>query len=60
MQQENLITIKQAASMLALSVPTLYRLVEARKLPYFKIGGAVRFSERALLAWLAQCERRPL
>jgi excisionase family DNA binding protein len=60
MQQESLITIKQAAQMLALSVATVYRLVESRKVPYFRIGSAIRFSPQALQGWLAKCERPPL
>ena len=57
---ESLITIKQAAPMLALSVATVYRLVESRKVPFFRIGGAIRFSAQALQNWLAKCERPPL
>jgi excisionase family DNA binding protein len=60
MQQENLITIKDAARFLSLSVATVYRLVESRKIPFFRIGSAIRFSQQALQAWLVKCERPPL
>jgi len=31
---------------------TLYRLTSQKKIPFYKIGGNVRFSEAHLLAWL--------
>jgi excisionase family DNA binding protein len=58
--QDALITIKEAAQYLSLSVATVYRLVESRKVPFFKIGSAIRFRREALQDWLETCLRPPL
>jgi len=47
-----LLTIEEAVVFLQISKPTLYRLTSQKKIPFYKIGGNVRFSEAHLLAWL--------
>ncbi|MBN2795310.1 MAG: helix-turn-helix domain-containing protein [Clostridia bacterium] len=47
-----LFNIGEASSFLQISKPTLYRLTSQKKIPFYKIGGNVRFSEAHLLAWL--------
>lgn len=41
-----LLTVREAAKVLRLSVPTLYRLMRAGQLKSVKLGGARRIPER--------------
>lgn len=47
-----LYTIDQAAKFLAVSKITMYRLVETRKIPFYKIKSCIRFAENDLLDYL--------
>ncbi|MDD4572760.1 MAG: helix-turn-helix domain-containing protein [Sphaerochaeta sp.] len=47
-----LLTVEEAIKFLQVSKPTIYRLTSKKKIPFFKIGCSVRFSETHLLAWL--------
>lgn len=42
----------EVASKFGISRATLYRLVETRKLPFYKVGRSLRFSEEDLVAYL--------
>ncbi len=48
----NLLVPNEVATKLGISRTTLYRLVETRKLPFYKVGGGLRFSEEDLAAYL--------
>lgn len=39
----NLITPDELASLLRMSKPSVYRLIEKRKIPFYKISGSIRF-----------------
>lgn len=39
----NLITPEELASLLRMSKPSVYRLIEKRKIPFHKISGSLRF-----------------
>jgi len=39
----NLITPEELASILRMSKPSVYRLIEKRKIPFHKISGSLRF-----------------
>lgn len=39
----NLITPEELASILRMSKPSVYRLIEQRKIPFYKISGSLRF-----------------
>lgn len=39
----NLITPEELASLLRMSKPSVYRLIEKRKIPFYKISGSLRF-----------------
>lgn len=39
----NLITPDELASLLRMSKPSVYRLIEKRKIPFHKISGSIRF-----------------
>jgi excisionase family DNA binding protein len=46
------LTIKDAAKILNLAVPTVYGLVHYSAIPYYKRGQRLYFSEEELLAWI--------
>jgi len=45
-------TIAEAASFLRVSMPTVRRLQQARRIPFIKVGGSVRFARSDLLAYI--------
>ncbi|MFI5097242.1 MAG: helix-turn-helix domain-containing protein [Candidatus Acidiferrales bacterium] len=45
---ETLVTVKEAAQFLSVSVSTLYGWVWQRKIPFVKVGRALRFKMSAL------------
>lgn len=49
---EPLLTVPELASIIRVSRSSIYRLVEARKIPFIKFGGVVRFLRRDLDAYL--------
>lgn len=60
---ENLLTIEQAAEILAVNERMVRRLVEGRRIAFVKVGRHVRFREsdlkNALSAWTIQPVSRP-
>jgi excisionase family DNA binding protein len=42
-----LLTIPEVADLLKISVPSVRRLQQQRRIPFFKIGGSVRFAAEA-------------
>jgi len=61
-QQETveLLTIKEAAEFLKISVPTLRRLQADRYIPFIKVGGCVRFDRNDILAYLQKRKYKAL
>jgi len=51
-QQDELLTIQQAAEILKLSVPTIYGLVSRTEIPHAKKGKRLYFSKLELLEWV--------
>ena len=47
-----LLTRDEVARLLKISRATLYRLVEARRLPFYKVGHSLRFDKRDVMAFL--------
>ncbi|MBJ6762823.1 helix-turn-helix domain-containing protein [Myxococcaceae bacterium JPH2] len=45
--------VERAAQFLGISPRTLYRLTNERKVPHYKVGGALRFEPSKLRAWRA-------
>lgn len=45
----------QVAALLAISKATLYRLVEKRTLPFYKIGGSLRFKHSDIVEYVERC-----
>lgn len=46
-------TVERAAAELSLSKQHIYRLTRENKIPFVRVGTAVRFSPAALQQWLA-------
>ena len=49
---EKLITIKQAANFLATSESRIRYEIFHKRIPYIKFGKSIRFDEKDLLAWV--------
>ena len=47
----NLLNVKEAAQALGCSTHFLYRWAQAREIPYYRIGKALRFDADELRAW---------
>jgi excisionase family DNA binding protein len=50
-----LLTISEVARLLRVSVSAVRRLQQARRLPFIKIGGSVRFSKTDIISYLRGC-----
>ena len=47
-----LLTPKEVAEALRISITGVYRLVEGRKLRFYRVRGVLRFNEQDVLAYL--------
>jgi len=47
-----LLTIAEVAELLTISISGVRRLQQARRLPFIKIGGSVRFSKSDVVSYL--------
>lgn len=56
-RQMRILTIRQAAEILAVKPQTLYQWAEMRKIPSLKLNGCVRFVEADILAWVKTCKK---
>lgn len=54
-----LLTIDEVAEMFRVSKPTVYRMVESRLIPFYKISRAIRFSEDDVIAYLESQRVKP-
>lgn len=54
-----LLTIDELAKMFRVSKTTIYRMVESRIIPFFKISSAIRFSEDEMTAYLESQRVKP-
>jgi excisionase family DNA binding protein len=43
---------KELKDILGISLPTVYRLIDSRKLPVFKVGNSLRFLKEDVLTYL--------
>ena len=57
--REGLFTIREAAQYLAVSVSTLYGWVWQRRIPFIKIGRALRFDPHDLAAFIEANKQLP-
>ena len=47
-----LLTFREVAELLRISVPSVRRLQHRRLIPFFKVGGGVRFNENDIASYL--------
>ena len=52
-------TITELAGYLDIAESTLYKKVEAREIPFAKLGSTLRFTKAAIDAWLARNTTQP-
>ena len=57
---EELMGINDASAYINLSHSTIYSLTRANKIPYMKQGRKLYFSQKDLLAWMKESNRKPL
>ena len=50
----DILTINEVAEYLKIGERTMYRLVAAKKVPAFKVGGTWRFSRADIESWIKQ------
>ena len=55
-----LLTIQQVAKQTGLSIHTVYKMVSQRRIPYVKLGGALRFDPNKLDQWIKQNTVMPM
>jgi excisionase family DNA binding protein len=49
-----LLTVAEAAEFLTISNSGVRRLQQSRRIPFFKVGGSIRFARRDLVSYLAR------
>jgi excisionase family DNA binding protein len=57
--EEELVEPEEAAKILSVKTITVYKWVSERKIPFIKVGGALRFRPAALREWLREREYIP-
>jgi len=57
---DNLINIQQASRLTGLSIPTLYKYICMRRVPYIKLGGRVLFDRKRLEGWIHEHSVEPI
>lgn len=57
---ETTLTIKEVAEYLSVTERTIYRLLQERKLPAFKVGGSWRFVQADLDNWIKAQSQVPV
>ena len=49
-----LVTIAEVAELLKISVPSVRRLQQGRRIPFHKVGGSVRFAKEDIASFLTK------
>jgi predicted DNA-binding transcriptional regulator AlpA len=57
-EKEEFITLKQVCGLTGYAAPTIYGLVGADAIPYFKRGQRLFFDRAAILAWIKEGKRK--
>lgn len=55
-----LMNVQEVAQRLNMAVTTIYKMVNQRRIPYVKIGGALKFDLAALEKWLKEHTVMPM
>ncbi len=48
LSDSDVLTIKEVAEQYRLSTKSIYRLVQQKRIPHFRVGGSIRFFRKAL------------
>lgn len=51
-ENKQFLSVKEISQYMGLSIHTIYLWVQLRKIPYYKIGKAVRFNLQEINEWL--------
>jgi excisionase family DNA binding protein len=57
---ERLLRLREVSDFLQISPSSVYRMVEERKIPFLRVGGAIRFKPRSILEWTERQQRAVL
>ncbi|HVA97724.1 MAG TPA: helix-turn-helix domain-containing protein [Bacteroidia bacterium] len=57
-ENDQFLTIKQAAEMISLTVPTIYALVHRSEIPVCKKGKRLYFSKQDLMKWINEGRKK--
>jgi len=55
-----LLNVSEVAVLLGIAEATVYAWTSAKKIPYFRIGGRVRFEEQTIREWLNERRVEPI
>lgn len=55
----NLLTLTEVANLFHVSKSTVYRMVQSRILPFYRLGGNLRFKEDDIMAFLESQRVKP-
>jgi len=58
MTDDEILTVKELAAYLKIAEKTAYRFASGGRLPGFKVGGAWRFRQSEIDAWIKEQEHR--
>ena len=59
-ESDQLLTVKEAAEFLHLSVPTIYGFVSKAEIPFSKKGKRLYFSKLELMEWIKQGRKKTI
>lgn len=59
-KMQKLLNVQEASNLLGLAVPTIYKYVCCRKIPYIKVGGRVFFNIERLESWINDLSVDPI
>lgn len=57
---KKLLTIDSVAEMFSVSKTTVYRMIQSRILPFYRIGGNLRFDEQEMMDYLERQRVAPI
>ena len=57
---QKLLSINEASEFLGLRVPTIYKYICSRKIPYVKLGSRVLFDSNKLEEWIERNSVQPV
>lgn len=54
MKADEIMTIEECAKYLKISISTIYRLAQKRRIPSFKVSGQWRFKKELIDTWISE------